>query len=113
MTRRLPWSRNIDRLGTRAFRVAPVAYVGFGLLDCIATAAARAHGGHEGNRFAASLYEQYGIGSLFAFKLIIVTIIISGLMMIPRRTAVWLTTAFAGAVALAVVGNLHALSHLS
>src|SRR5438105_2426976 len=68
MARRLPWSRNIDRHGTRAFQLAAVAYVWFGVLDCVTTAVALGRGGREGNRLAASIYEQYGIVSLFALK---------------------------------------------
>jgi hypothetical protein len=112
VARRLPWSRNIDELGTRAFRLVAIAYVGFGLLDCVTTGIALTRGGHEGNRVAAALYEQYGLFSLFAFKAVIVAVILGGLVILPRRAAVWLATAFTVAVAFAVVGNLRVLPHL-
>jgi hypothetical protein len=112
VTGRLPWARNIDRHGTSAFQVAALAYVFFGLLDCVTTAVALARGGREGNQFAASLYSSYGLAGLFTLKAIVVALILGILVIVPRRLAAWVTTAFASGVALAVVGNLHALTRL-
>jgi hypothetical protein len=92
--------------------LAVYSYVFFGLLDCLTTAVALALGGHEGNPVAASLYARYGASALFAFKAIVVAVIIAVLCLLPRRVAVWTTTAFAAAVAFSVVGNMHAILHL-
>jgi hypothetical protein len=92
--------------------LAASAYVAFGLLDCVTTAVALTHGGREGNPLAASLYERFGVVSLFAFKGIVISVILAVATLLPRRTAAWIVTAFAVAVAFAVVGNLHAIWHL-
>jgi Domain of unknown function (DUF5658) len=109
----LPWSRGIDRNGTRALLLAAASYVAFGLLDCVTTAVALSHGGREGNPLAASLYERFGVASLFAFKGIVIAIILAVVTILPRRPAAWIVTSFAAAVAFAVVGNLHAILRLS
>jgi len=108
----LPWSRDIDTNGTRALLLAASGYIAFGLLDCVTTAVALAHGGHEGNPLAASLYERFGVASLFAFKGIVIAAILAVATILPRRVAAWIITAFAVGVASTVVGNLHAILRL-
>jgi hypothetical protein len=95
-----------------------LAYVGFSLLDWTTTTTALASGGQEGNPIAASVWIQYGAVGLLAFKALIVAVIIAVLMLIPRRVmsvrvAVWVATAFTLATAATVIGNLHALQHLT
>src|SRR5439155_19120811 len=91
VTRRLPWARDIDALGTLAFRVAAFAYVAFGLLDWETTATALARGGREGNALAAHVVEHFGVAALLAFKGLVVALIIAVLVVLPRRLAVWVT----------------------
>ena len=95
-----------------------IAYVVFSLLDWLTTATALASGGREGNPIASSIYVQYGAAGLLAFKAIVVGVIIAILVRMPRRVmslrlAVWAATAFTLVTAAAVVGNLHALQHLT
>ena len=94
------------------------AYMVFSLLDWLTTATALASGGHEGNPIAASVYVQYGAAGLFAFKALVVGVIVAALLLVPRRVmslrvAVWAAMAFALVTAVVVVGNLHALQHLT
>jgi len=94
------------------FRFAVLMYVLFSLLDCMTSVVALATGGaRERNPLAASLYRGYGAGGLYVFKAVVVAIIVAGLMRVPRRLAIWVATAFAAAVALAVYGNLHVIAH--
>ena len=97
---------------TVAFRLAVYAYVTFGVLDCVTTAVALARGGREGNPLAASIYREYGLGTMFAFKAVVVAFIICVLAMLPRRLATWVTIAFTAAVVYGVVGNLHVIHAL-
>ena len=95
-----------------------LAYVGFSLLDWVTTATALSSGGSEGNPIAASLYVQYGAVGLLAFKVLVVGFIVAALLLIPRRVmslrvAVWAATAFTLVTAAVVIGNLHALQHLT
>ncbi len=100
------------------FRLVLAAYVVVSVLDWVTTASALPQGGREGNPIAASLYSQYGSAGLLLFKGVVVAVIITILVLIPRRimsrrVAVWVGTAFVAITAFAVIGNLHALASLS
>lgn len=95
-----------------AFWLAAAGYIVFSLADCLTTAYVLARGGHERNPIASSLYASYGIGALFAFKAAVVAVILLTLRYLPRRPAVWVATAFTVTVALTVVANLGAFSHV-
>ncbi len=100
----------VDRTATDwAFWLVAVGYIAFSLADCLTTSYVLAHGGHERNRVAASLYELYGIGALYAFKAAIVAIIVLTLRYLPRRPGVWVGTVFAAGMALVVSANLGAI----
>ncbi len=92
------------------FRLVLVAYVALGLADVLTTQYGLAHGGQERNPIAAALYAQFGIASLYVFKVLIVAVILVGLRLMPRRIAVWVGTAFAAVTALAVIGNLQVIA---
>lgn len=99
------------------FRSVTVAYALFSLLDWMTTSTALELGGRERNPIASSLYEQYGSAGLLLFKALVVGVIIAVLIRIPRRimsrrVAVWVATAFVVVTAIAVLGNIHALSTL-
>lgn len=105
MLRALSWQRT----GKGIFRLSACAYVVFGVADCVTTAVALTRGGHERNPFAAALYQQYGLASLFALKGLVVAVILFVLTRLPQRVAVWVTISFAVSAALVVVANLQAL----
>jgi hypothetical protein len=110
--RRVFRERTVDPRADLAFRLTAWSYVGFSLIDCVTTAEALARGLHERNPVAAALYAHFGIASLFVLKVAIVATIVTVLALMPRRVAVWVSLAFAGAVAAAVIDNLHALLRL-
>lgn len=93
-----------------AFYFAVLTYALFSALDVMTTVAALGAGLRERNTLGASLYSQYGPVGLWAAKGVVVAVIIAVLAFMPRRVAVWVGTGFAAWTALAVVGNLHALS---
>lgn len=107
-------SRLLARVDTRdcdaAFVFAIISYALFSVLDVMTTIAALGRGLHERNALGASLYLQYGAAGLWVAKMTVVGLIVTVLALMPRRIAVWVGTAFAAWTALAVVGNLHALS---
>lgn len=99
------------------FRFVLLAYALFSLLDWMTTSTALEVGGRERNPIAASLYAQYGSAGLLLFKVLVVGVIVAVLVRIPRRimsqrVAVWVATAFVVVTAVAVLGNIHALSTL-
>lgn len=96
----------------RAFLLATGMYVFFGTLDCLTTAQALAHGAHERNPIAARLYAHYGVLSLYAFKALVVGVILVGLTLLPRRVGVWVATVFAVVIGLIVVANSQAITTL-
>jgi Domain of unknown function (DUF5658) len=106
-------SRLLSRVDTRdrdaAFVFAILSYVLFSALDVMTTAVALGQGLRERNGLGASLYMQYGSAGLWVAKGAVVALIVAVLVVMPRRVAVWVGTAFALWTALAVVGNLHAL----
>jgi hypothetical protein len=102
-------ARAADPRANLAFRLAVYAYVTFGILDCVTTGIGLAVGGREGNPLAASIYQHYGLASLFAFKAIVMAFIIVVLTLLPRRVAAWTTIAFTLGVAVGVVGNLQVI----
>jgi hypothetical protein len=100
-----------------AFGLVLVTYALFSLFDWLTTSTALPAGGREGNPIAASLYTEYGSTGLLVFKTLVVAAIVGVLVFIPRRimsqrVAVWVTTGFVIATALAVLGNVHALASL-
>lgn len=107
-------ARLLARVDTRdrdaAFCFAILAYALFSALDVMTTVVALHDGLRERNAFGASLYVHYGPLGLWAAKGVVVAVIIVVLALMPRRVAVWVGTGFAMWTALAVVGNLHALS---
>jgi hypothetical protein len=92
-----------------ALYFAILSYVLFSALDVMTTVAALGNGLRERNAFGASLYRQYGAAGLWTAKGVVVGLIVGVLVLMPRRAAVWVGTAFALWTALAVVGNLHTL----
>lgn len=106
-------SRLLSRVDSRdrdaALYFAILTYGLFSVLDVITTVSALGDGLRERNAFGASLYDAYGAAGLWAAKGIVVSLIVGVLVVMPRRVAVWVGTAFAVWAALAVVGNLHAL----
>ena len=102
----------IDRRVTDwLFYAVAMSYVVFSLADLLTTWYALAHGGRERNPLAASLYGAYGVGALFAFKAVVVILIVTVLRLIPRRAAVWVATVFTATAALVVSANLGSLHH--
>jgi Domain of unknown function (DUF5658) len=106
-------NRLLSRVDTRerdaAFAFAILSYVLFSALDVMTTIVALDQGLHERNSLGATLYMQYGSAGLWAAKGAIVCLIVAVLVVMPRRAAIWVGTAFAFWTALAVVGNLHVL----
>jgi hypothetical protein len=106
-------NRLLSRVDTRdrdaAFAFAILSYVLFSVLDVMTTLVALAQGLREHSTLGASLYAQYGAAGLWVAKGAAVGLIVAVLVVMPRRVAVWVGTAFAIWTALAVVGNLHAL----
>ena len=100
----------LDRAATDwLFRLVAVSYVAFSFLDCLTTAYGLAHGGRERNPIAAALYREHGVAALFAFKGLVVVVIVLALRLLPRRPAVWAGTVFAAVAAVAVSANLGAI----
>ena len=87
-------------------------YVFVATLDVLTTANALTRGGRERNPVAANLYAHWGMGSLYAFKTVVMAAILAGLALLPRRAGVWVGTLFTAIGAAIVVANAHALTTL-
>lgn len=105
------------RDGRAVFAFAVGAYVLFSLFDWITTSVALAAGGAEGNPLAASVFSAFGDSGLLLFKAVVVALIITILVLIPRRImslriATWIAAVFAVLSAVTVIHNIEAYASL-
>lgn len=111
------FTRVSPRDGRAVFILALTAYTLFSLFDWVTTAVALASGGSEGNPVAASVFASFGDAGLLAFKAVVVAVIVSILVFIPRRImslrlATWVAAIFAVMSAVIVIHNVHAYGSL-
>ena len=113
--------RLFSRLSRRderaAFLFAVAAYALFSVFDWVTTAVALASGGSEGNPLAASVFASFGDAGLLAFKALVVGVIVTVLVVIPRRImslrlATWVAATFAVISAFIVIHNVQAYAAL-
>lgn len=99
------------------FVLALATYVLFSIFDWTTTAVALAAGGAEGNPVAAAVFAVFGNAGLLVFKVIVVAVIITILVFIPRRimslrVATWVGAVFAIVAAVTVIHNMQAYMSL-
>ncbi len=101
--RRAEWS-------TQLLVISLVLYAAVNLGDLLSTYIGLQHGLHEGNPLMSHLLATYGFGALIAYKLLVVTVVSGGVLVlrnayprVARITVVLCNLLVAGAVVLNVV----------
>jgi hypothetical protein len=97
-------------LQDRTLRLLWIVYCGMSAADCLSTGRALGLGLRERNPLGASLYEHWGMASLWAIKAIVLGAILVGLSVLPRRAAAAVTAVFALSAVVTVLANLQALA---
>ncbi len=98
-----------ELLRNPAFVLVWAVYVAGSVADCVITALALDRGLRERNPVAAALYRHAGMGALWTFKGVVLTILLLGLTRLPARVALVAAGVLAATICLDVNANLDAL----